>query len=108
MPPPPPLPGQQNGQCVALGGHPLGLAQRLPHQPSAPQGQPTGDAGVSLDRRPHLADHEAGVPGVAEDLDHQVTGLVVEEHRDLPVEVSGDAVPDVGLDQALEPVGRRR
>ncbi len=106
MPPPPAATGQQDGQRVALGRHPLGLTQRLTHQPPPPERQPTGDAGVSLDRRPHLADDEAGVPGVPEDLDHQLARLVVKQHRDLSVEVGSDPVTDVGLDQTLEPVCR--
>jgi hypothetical protein len=46
--------------------------------------------------------------GVPEDLQHESPGLVVEQDRDLTVEVGGDAVADVCLDQTLEPVGRGR
>ena len=34
---------QQVGQVVAVGGHPLGLGQRLPHQPSTPQREPAAE-----------------------------------------------------------------
>ena len=37
-----------------------------------------------------------------------IAGVRVEERRDLAVEVRGQPVPDVRLDQALEPVGGRR
>ena len=47
------------------------------------------------------------MPGVLEGGHDQVAGLGVEVGRDLSVEVVGHAVTDVGLDQALEPVGRR-
>ena len=64
--------GQQRGQRVALGGHPLRLRQRLAHQPAAPQRQPAAEPGVRRDRRPHPVDDERGLAGVGEALDDQI------------------------------------
>ena len=97
---------EQGGQRVALGGHPLRLAERLADQAAPPQRQPAGQPGVGLDRRPHPVDREGRVAGVLEHPQHEVAGRVVQVGRDLAVEVRRDAVADVGLDQALEPVPR--
>ena len=47
-------------------------------------------------------------PVSAHTVEDQVAAAVVEVDGDLGVEVRGDAVPDVRLDQPLEPVGRAR
>ena len=70
--------GQQRGERVALGGHALGLRERLPHQAPAPQGEPAADAVVLLDRAADPVDHEVGVAGVGEGVDDQLAGAGVE------------------------------
>ena len=82
--------------------------ERLAHQPAAPQREPAADPRVRLDRRAHPVDHEHRLAGVGEALDDDRAGVGVQERRDLAVEVGGQPVADVGLDQALEPVRGRR
>ena len=98
---------EQRCQRVPLGGHPLGLAERLAHQPAAPQRQPAGQPGVGLDRGPDPVDGELPSGRCPRGPEHQVAGRLVEVGRHLAVEVLGDAVADVRLDQALEPVAGR-
>jgi hypothetical protein len=43
------------------------------------------------------------VPGVGEDVEDQRTVGIGQERGDLPVEVGRETVPDVGLDQSLQP-----
>ena len=69
----------------------------------APEREPPGDARVGVDRAAHLAQHELGVALVLQHGRHELVGARVEEGADLPVEVAGDAVADVRLDQTLEP-----
>ena len=90
-------------QRVPLGGHLLGLADRLADQPAAPQRQPGRRGRVAVDQHADLADRELGVAGVGQRLDDQRPGGLVDVGGDLPVEVGGQAVPDVGLDQRLAP-----
>ena len=52
-------------------------------------------------------DDERRVARVLDRRDDQVAGVGVEVGRDLAEEVVGQPVADVGLDQALQPVGRR-
>ena len=44
------------------------------------------------------------MPAVIEHRKHQRTGVGVQAYGDLAVEVRGDRVPDVRLDQTLQPV----
>ena len=86
-------------RCAWLSASPT---SRRPHSASRP-----AEPRVRLDRGPHPVDRERRVPGVLEDRRAPGRGSVVEVRRDLAVEVLGDAVADVRLDQALQPVGRR-
>ncbi len=98
--------GEQRGEGVPLGGDPLRLGQRLPHQPATPEREPAGDPVVPADLGADPVDHELGAAGVAEAVQHDGAGVDVEERRDLGVEVGGEPVPDVRRDQPLEPVRR--
>jgi hypothetical protein len=60
-----------------------------------------------VDSGPHPVYRERRVTGVLENLQHEVAGARVEVRRHLPVEVLGDPITHVSLDQALEPVARR-
>ena len=99
--------GEQRGQRVALGGDPLSLGQRLAHQPAPPQRQPARELRVVLDRLPDVTHREVRLARVLQRGDDQVAGVGVEVRRDLAVEVRGQPVADVGLDQPLVPVGGR-
>ena len=58
------------------------------------------------ERGPDPVDREGGVAAVLERGHDQVAGLGVEVRRDLTVEVVGETVADVRLDQPLVPVAR--
>src|SRR4051794_9788291 len=53
-----------------------------------------------------MVDCELRMAGVLEHVEDQRSGLRVDVLRDLSVEVGGEAVADVGLDDALQPVRR--
>ena len=94
---------QQRGQCVALGGHPLGLRERLADQSPSPQREPPGDGRVAIDRLADRMHRKVGPALVLQHLGDQSARAGVEVGRDLAVEVGGDAVADIGLDQPFEP-----
>lgn len=71
---------EQARQSISFGSDPLGLTQRLPHQPTAPEREASTHSWVSLDRSPHLCDDELGVSGVGEHLEHQRARLLVEQN----------------------------
>src|SRR5262245_40821877 len=100
--------GEQFRHGIAICRHSLGLAERLTDQPTAPECQPTAQAWVSLDGAANPGDSEVGMTGVVEHFRHQLSGVFVDERGHLAIEVRGDAVAYVRLDQALEPVARRR
>ena len=90
-----------------LGRDLLSLGDGLADQSPTPQRKPTADPGIGVDRRTDRRHCEVGVTGVAADLEHELARGGIEHPRDLAVEVGGDAVADIGLDQALEPVAGR-
>src|SRR5215217_1083290 len=94
------------GESVPVGCHSLSLAQRLPHQPTAPERQPTRYPGISSDRSTNPLYHEIGMTLVGQHLMYQSAGIGIDKRRNLPVEVGGEAVADVGQYQALEPILR--
>ena len=100
-------PGQQRGQRLAITGDTLGLGEGLAHQPAAPQGQPAAEPVVRRDAGPDPLHDEGGLPGVLQRADDHLAGLGIEVGRDLAVEVRGEPVADVGLDQPFVEVGRR-
>ena len=51
-------------QSVPVGHHPLGLRQRLAHQPPRPQREPSPDARLRVDRGAHLLHGEARVAAI--------------------------------------------
>ena len=53
--------GADPGRAAQLGGDPLGLGQRLPHQAAAPQGQPPAEPGVLGDGGTDAVDDEGPV-----------------------------------------------
>ena len=91
---------------VAVGRHPLGLAQRLADQPSTPQRQPAGELRVGGGAARAPGPRCSPQPLVGQHLVHEGAGVGVDEGGHLAVEVGGEAVPDVDLDQALVPVPR--
>jgi hypothetical protein len=99
---------EQRGERIALRGHALRLRERLAHESAAPQGQAATGTRVGLDGGAHAIDDERGLAEVVAHREHQRPGVLVDVRRDLAVEVRADAVTDIGLDHALEPVARRR
>ena len=95
---------EQRGERVAFHRYPLGLTQRLADQPSRPQRKPPGDRGVGVDRLPYRGDHEIRLTPVGEYRTHQLRRLRINESAHLQIEIPGDTVADVDLDQALPPV----
>ena len=89
--------GEQRGERVPVGGDALRLRERLAHQPTSPQREPAGDPVVGGMARPDPVDNEAGLAGVPQGDDHQVTGAAVEERRDLAVEVAASPSPTYAL-----------
>ena len=81
-----------------------------PSEPPAPQRQPVAHLPVGRARRPHLALGERACPVSASTSLHQRPGVARDQGGDLPVEVGGEPVAHVGLDQRLEPApaGSRR
>ena len=77
--------------------------RRRPQSASRP-----GEARVGGDGLAHDGDREVGLTGVLEDADDERAGVLVDVARDLAVEVLGDALADVGLDESLEEVGGGR
>ena len=57
---------EQRREAVAVGRHPLRLAEGLPDEPAGPQREPPGHPGIGGDGLAHLADDELGVTGVLE------------------------------------------
>ena len=82
---------------------PLHHAERLAHQPPAPQGEPGGEHAVRGPRGVQLRDGQLRVGGVVEDLEHHRARPCVEALGGEAAEVVGHAVPDVGLEQPLPP-----
>lgn len=97
---------QEPRQGFAFGNHVLSLGQCFPDDASTPQRQTSGNRGVGLDGGPHPLDGEFGLAAVVEHLQHQRTGRFGDQGRDFAVEVQRDAIADVGLDDAFEPIGR--
>ena len=87
-------------RCAWVSASPI---SRRPHSASRPPSR--GSAAIAARTR---STTNSRVPGVLERGDDQVAGVGVEVRRDLAVEVGGQPVADVGLDQALEPVRRAR
>ena len=96
----------QLAEPLASGRDLLRLGDGLAHQATAPQRQASADQVVGLDAGTHPVDHEVGPARVLERGDDELLGALVEVARDLTVEVVGEPVTDVGLDQGLPPVGR--
>ena len=98
-------PGQQRRERRTPRRDVLRLRQRLPHDAAAPQRQPSGDLRVLLDGGPHVLHDERAVPQVLQHaLDHGPR-LRIQVPGRLAVEVGGEGVADVGLDQRFQPAG---
>ncbi len=93
----------QFGEFLVLGEHVLRLGDGLTEQPASPQHQTVLLQRTPLDDLADLLHHELRVPGLGEDLpDHR--GHLRREHvGDLTVEIGGDAVAHIRLDEHLEP-----
>jgi hypothetical protein len=98
---------EQGDEGVPLGRHALRLRERLPDEPTSPECQTAGDAGVVGNGLAYSIDDEADVSGVLEHFHDEGTRVGVDIRCDLAVEVRRDPVTDVGLHQPLQPVGRR-
>ncbi len=61
---------------------------------------------IRVDGRADPGDHEFGVARVGEHVEYQRPGSRVHQFGHRPVEIGGNAVAHVGLDQPLQPVGR--
>lgn len=85
-------------RCACESASPI---SRRAHRASLPT-----EPRVRLDRGAHLLDGEVAVARVVKHGEHEGTGVRVEPGRDLTVEVAGDRVTDIGLDQAFQPVRR--
>jgi hypothetical protein len=97
---------QKASQRLALRGYALNLAERLAHQAPSPQHQPARHRRIGHDGLAHPGDHEFGVIRIRQHLIDESLGLRIEQVGNRPVEISGDTVTDIGLDQSFEPVGR--
>ena len=78
----------------------------LADQPAAPQRQPSGRLRIRGGGGSYPFDDVRLVALVGQHLVYEVAGVRVDERRHLAIEVGGEAVADVRLDQPFQPVLR--
>ena len=103
-----PLAGQhQVDQLVVIGEHVLGLGDGLAEQPARPQREPAALLPLAVTAARTSATTNCECPVSASTARTTSATSSGSDVGDLQVEVGGERVADVGLDQRLEPGARR-